>query len=427
MTNESVVIGAGLAGLTAALRLTEHGHHVVIVARGAGATHLAPATVDVLGYVGDDRVDSPAASFEQLFARSPHHPYRRVTLAQIEAALTWFSERVAGLGYTGGVAENLLLSTAIGVPRPSALIPRTMRGGDLRAGGRFVFVGLRGFKDFHPSLLADNLGNARVPIPLTARAVELALPRDRLGDLGGRRLAERFDSSQYRDWLVDSLRGKLEPDERVGLPAVLGLRRAEDAWQELENRLERQVFEVPTLPPSIPGMRLFDALTARLRAAGVRVIFGVTAVGATTRDGRIDAVAVANASGTASYRAQSVVLASGGFASGGLALDSRGVTRETVFDLPVAGVPAAGPVRFAPRYFDEQPLAGSGVAVDEQLRPVDADGMPVYGNLHAAGAILGGAVPWKEKSGSGISLATGYAAAEAIRGVAVTSMAEPVR
>ena len=35
-------------------------------------------------------------------------------------------------------------------------------------------------------------------------------------------------------------------------------------------------------------------------------------------------------------------------------------------------------------------------------------------NLHAAGAILGGAVPWKEKSGSGISVASGYAAADAI-------------
>ena len=38
----------------------------------------------------------------------------------------------------------------------------------------------------------------------------------------------------------------------------------------------------------------------------------------------------------------------------------------------------------------------------------------MYANLHAAGAILGGAIPWKEKSGTGISVATGYAAAEAI-------------
>jgi glycerol-3-phosphate dehydrogenase subunit B len=48
------------------------------------------------------------------------------------------------------------------------------------------------------------------------------------------------------------------------------------------------------------------------------------------------------------------------------------------------------------------------------MRPIDRSGRPVYSNLHAVGAILGGAVPWKEKSGTGISVVTGYAAAEAI-------------
>jgi glycerol-3-phosphate dehydrogenase subunit B len=427
MTAESVVIGAGLAGLTAALRLTEHGHHVVIVARGVGATHLAPATVDVLGYVGRERVDSPAASLQPLLERAPDHPYRRVTRERLDAALTWFGTRVAQLGYEGSFAGNLLLPTAIGVAKPSALAPRTMSGGDLRAGGRFVFLGFRGFKDFHPSLIADNLVRANLPIAVAARALELTLPADRLGDLGGRRLAERFDSSHYSDWLVDSLARKIDADERVGVPAVLGLRRAEETWRELESRLERRVFEVPTLPPSIPGMRLYESLTAALRSARVRMVLGVSAVGATVRGGVIDAVRVTNASGTVSYPAQSVVLASGGLASGGLLVDSRGATRETIFDLPLIGVPGTPGVRFAPGYFDDQPLAASGVGVDEQMRPVAGDGSPVYGNLHAAGAIIGGAVPWKEKSGTGISVATGYAAAEAIGAASATpTVAEPV-
>ena len=62
MSYDTIVVGAGLAGLTAALRLTEQGQRVLVVARGVGATHLAPATIDVLGYVGGARVDSPAAS-----------------------------------------------------------------------------------------------------------------------------------------------------------------------------------------------------------------------------------------------------------------------------------------------------------------------------------------------------------------------------
>ena len=427
MSYDTVVVGAGLAGLTAALRLTEHGQRVLVVARGVGATHLAPATVDVLGYLGDARVENPASSVATLVASSRDHPYGHISADQLAAALDWFTTRAGALGYAGGLEENLLLPTALGVPKPSALAPRTMSGGDLRAGGRFVFVGFKGFKDFHPTLIADNLARARLPAPVAARALELELPAGRRVDMSGRVIAGQFDTENLSEWLITALQNRVEPDERIGVPAVLGLRRADETWQKLETRLGRKVFEVATLPPSIPGIRLFDALASALRASGTRIVLGVRAVGARTNGGRIEAVDVANATGTVSHRTDAMVLASGGFASGGLELDSFGATRETVFDLPLIGMPETDRVRFAPGYFDAQPLSAAGVGTDDQFRPVDASGRPVYTNLHAAGAILGGAVPWKEKSGTGISVATGYAAAGAILAPAAQAVSEAVR
>jgi glycerol-3-phosphate dehydrogenase subunit B len=427
MSYDTVVVGAGLAGLTAALRLTERGQRVMIVARGVGATHLAPATIDVLGYLGDTRVDAPAVSLAALIAASPDHPYARITADQLAIAVTWFGAHAAALGYSGSVGENMLLPTALGVPKPSALAPRSMAGGDLRGGGRFLFVGFKGFKDFHPALIADNLVRAPLPLPITARALELEPPSSRLGDLSGRVIAGRFDADNLTDWLVGELVNRVEPDERIGVPAVLGLRSGDQTWQELEKRLGCRVFEVSTLPPSVPGIRLFNALTAALRAGGARLVLGVRAVGAHANNGHIETIDVANATGTVSHAVGSVLLATGGFPSGGLELDSFGATRETVFDLPLIGVPETDRVRFAPNYFDPQPLASAGVTTDDLLRPVGANGHPVYTNLHAAGAILGGAVPWKEKSGTGISVASGYAAAEAILAPAAQSVSEAVR
>jgi glycerol-3-phosphate dehydrogenase subunit B len=427
MSYDTVVVGAGLAGLTAALRLSELGQRVLVVARGVGATHLAPATVDVLGYIGDDRIENPARSVATLVANSPDHPYGRISADQLAAALDWFTTRAGALGYAGALDENLLLPTALGVPKPSAFAPRTMSGGDLRTGGRFVFVGFKGFKDFHPTLIADNVGRARLPAPVAARALELELPAGRRIDMSGRVIAGQFDAESLSEWLITALQNRVEPDEHIGVPAVLGLRMADATWQELETRLERKVFEVSTLPPSIPGIRLFDALTSALRAGGTRIVLGVRAVGARTNGGRIEAVDVANATGTVSHATDAVVLASGGFASGGLELDSFGATHETVFDLPLIGLPETDRVRFAPGYFDTQPLSAAGVGTDDLLRPVDAGGRPVYANLHAAGAILGGAVPWKEKSGTGISVATGYAAAGAILAQAAQAVSEAVR
>jgi glycerol-3-phosphate dehydrogenase subunit B len=126
MSYDTLVVGAGLAGLTAALRLSEGGQRVMVVGRGVGATHLAPATVDVLGYMGDARVDAPAAAVATLVANSRDHPYARVTADLLSAAVTWFAARAESQGFAGTLDENMLLPTALGVPKPSAFAPRTM-------------------------------------------------------------------------------------------------------------------------------------------------------------------------------------------------------------------------------------------------------------------------------------------------------------
>jgi glycerol-3-phosphate dehydrogenase subunit B len=109
------------------------------------------------------------------------------------------------------------------------------------------------------------------------------------------------------------------------------------------------------------------------------------------------------------------VLATGGFAAGGLELDSRWRAREVALGLPVARVPEPGADRFRPGYFDDHPLARAGVAVDRKLRPIAKNGERLE-NVLVAGATLAGALPWKEKSGDGVSLATGFRAAELILG-----------
>ncbi|MGH3141760.1 MAG: anaerobic glycerol-3-phosphate dehydrogenase subunit B, partial [Gaiellales bacterium] len=316
------------------------------------------------------------------------------------------------LGYRGGLEENMLLATAVGAAKPSALVPETMAGGDLRAGGRFVFVGLEGLKDFYPAYLAENLGQVSA---VSARAVELAPPLGREADVGSLGFARRFEEPAFRDAVVRGLGERVEQDERVGFPAVLGLRSSGEVWRELETRLERPVFEVATLPPSVSGIRLYEAMTAALRQTGGRILLGSAVVGAETENGRVVGVLTEAAARRTSHRAGSFVLASGGFAAGGIQVDSYGKIREAVFDLALAGLPKAnGRPPFLPTYLEEQPLDRVGVAVDDRLRPTDADGQPRYENLYAAGATLAGAVPWQEASGTGLSVATGYAAAKAI-------------
>jgi glycerol-3-phosphate dehydrogenase subunit B len=404
---DAVVIGAGTAGLVAGARLAEGGARVCVLATGVGSTHLAPGTIDVLGYA-PERVDDPARALGDLIAARPDHPYALLGVDAVAEALRWFGERVAqgplpGYRYTGGLERNHLLPTAVGALRPSALVPETMAGGDTPSLGRVCVVGSRVLRDFHAALCAANLAK----VGIEARAIEIEIEVER-ADQNALGLARRFDDPAWRAAFAAQLVAVLGADERVALPAVLGSKDPHGVWTDLEKRLGRPVFEIPTLPPSVPGMRMFEILRSTLRGAGGRLVLGSEVVGAERENGRVTAVN-AHASGRdVRYVAPSFVLATGGFASGGIELDSRWVTREGALDLPLRGLPGPGEPRFTSTYLAEQPMARVGVAVDAQLRAEGAE------NVVVAGAALPGAVPWRELSGEGIALASGYHAASMI-------------
>jgi glycerol-3-phosphate dehydrogenase subunit B len=403
-----VVIGAGTAGLVAGACLAEGGARVCVLAKGVGSTHLAPGTVDVLGYA-PERVESPGEALAEFAAARPDHPYALVGPSVVGEALEWFSGRVSsgpfeGYRYLGGLDRNVLLPTAVGALRPSGVVPSTMAGGDVGASpGRVCVVGTRVLRDFHASLCAANLSAQGVE----ARAVQVELEVDR-ADVNSLGLARRFDDPAWRAEFAARVALMLRDDDRVGLPAVLGLADPHAAWSDLEHRLGRPVFEIPTLPPSVPGMRLFEILRSALRAAGGRLVLGSEVVGAERSGSRVSAVSGRAAGRDVRYVAPWFVLAAGGFASGAIALDSAWQTTESILGLPLRGVPGPDEPRFVAAYLDEQPMARVGVAVDADLRAEGAE------NVLVAGAALPGAVPWREGCGEGVALASGVRAAQVV-------------
>jgi glycerol-3-phosphate dehydrogenase subunit B len=164
------------------------------------------------------------------------------------------------------------------------------------------------------------------------------------------------------------------------------------------------VFEIPMGPPSLPGLRLEDRLYEALDAEGVRFETGNPVVGYEEDDGRLEAVRVDRTGREVPYGADAFVLATGGLVGKGLDSDRQGV-REPVFDCHVPH-PADRYDWFVDDALGDHPYARFGVSPDSSLRPQAADGGPEFPNLYAAGAVLGGADVAREKSASGLSLAT---------------------
>jgi glycerol-3-phosphate dehydrogenase subunit B len=292
-------------------------------------------------------------------------------------------------------------------------VPAGIAPGDLGSRRRILVAGFRQLKDFYPAYIAANLQAAGYQASGVGLDVALPAPFDREADVGGLGFARSFEDRDFLKTVIGALEEHVGAADAVGLPAILGRGPETTVPRELADGLGCDVFEIPTLPPSVPGIRLYEAMTGAIKGAGGRVVIGPLVTGGQSSGTRLEKVQVDAGGRMGTYRAGAFVLATGGVSTGGIAMDSRWSLTEPVLGLPVEHVPPAESARFVPEYFAGQPMARVGVAIDGDCRPL-RDGAPVYDNVFVAGATIAGAEPWREKSGNGLSLASGWRAAQSI-------------
>ncbi len=405
-----IVIGAGLAGLMSGLALADAGRRPLVLAKGQGATHWTSGTLDVWGAAEGGLREAVQA----LLAERPQHPYARAGLDGLEAAIERFRAlaEAARYPYVGSLDRNVLLPTALGALRPAAFFPATMAAGDMRLGGPVLLAGFRELRDFFPPLAAENLSAQGYP----ARGIYLNLPpiKRRL-DFNTRTFAQLFDDPAFREDVGRQLRAARGDATRIGLPAVLGLADPLGVVADLQRLSGAQIFEIPTLPPSVPGMRLFAIFRNAIVRAGGRLQVGAEVLRGEDADGKLAAVFSAAAAREQAHRAGAFVLATGGIAGGGVRTDHTGAVWETALGLPLQA-PAGRGEWFAPRFLAEggHPIFGAGIATSPDMRPLDGAGQLVYANVAVAGAALAGCDPVRERCYSGMALATGWKAAQVL-------------
>lgn len=394
-----VVVGMGPAGLSAALRAVEAGHDVRLIAKGEGGFQLSQGTLDVLGYVDGAKLSEPLTGIERLGAE---HPYATIPPAEIAAAVDWFAAQVGTDVLVGCAGRNVDLPTAVGTLRPTAYVQPSMQAAI--GATSYAVVGVRQLKDLPTEMMAGNLGAEFGWVDLPARVGE--------ADPSSLTYARALEDPGFAKKFADAVRKAAPSGEVILLPAVLGTRPG--TWRTIAERIGRPVAEVSLVPPSVPGIRLHDAVLGALRAAHVKVVIGSRVVGLEQAAGRVTGVQVAVAGRTRVFPADAVIHAPGGFASGALAVDSRWAITERAFGLPLTARDATELVTDS--WFDPQPLFEVGVRTDQLGRAVDGDGNPVHPNLFVAGDIIAGAQRWIEKSGEGTAIATAVRAVDSVEG-----------
>ncbi len=424
MNYDCIIIGGGISGLVCGIKCVKEGLNCAIISAGMSALHFASGSIDVFGY--DDRgkhIENPFDHIEKHIASHKDHPYAKCGISDIKEALFFLKETIAeeDIDLNHNEDKNHFHLSTLGVLKPSFFSQRSMYNEKIRDAfkkrSKIAVLDFEGYRDFYSEITIANIkknpffkdvdiiaGNIRFPDPGSNKKNPFEF---RSVDI-----ARIFDTAKYLENISEQINYVAKNADIVCLPAFMGIKNYKKHHEILQLSTGKIIYEIPGLPPSLPGMRLDNALKSRFAAMGGVLISGDKVIGGGKEGGAIDHITTQN-NKDALLKAHFYVLASGSFFSCGLASDSASI-KEQVFNLKVNFSGSrrdwAGEMLFNK---ESHKFIEFGVDTNEFLNPFDASGN-IVSNLFCAGAVLSGYNPVKDASGGGVAVSTGYYAAKNI-------------
>lgn len=411
---ELCVIGSGLAGVAASIFALNRGLNVAQTGN-TGAIAYTTGYLDLLGTSGDRCTfgTDPWEMLRQLRNEVPNHPLSRVRDEEIRDAFSEFTQYISECGITYGrpAEKNIQALTPAGTIKQTMSVPGTMQAGvDAFAGQKrcliLDFKGLRGFSG--RQIVANlkrywpNVSSARIKFP--------GMSTD---ELYPEVLARALEVDKNRKLLAAAVKPFVESHEVIGMPAVFGMHKPDRVMSALQELIGVQLFEIPTMPPSVPGIRLREMIEQVFPQKGVTLIAQQKVSNVDLRGDRLKVMLKDNY-GPISVHAQNVILATGRFISGGLEARRSGII-EPLLDIPVTQPDSRD------EWYHHAYLSGaghkinrSGIEVDDLFRPLGIDGTPVHNNLYGAGVILAHQDWIRDRCGAGVAITSAYRAVASI-------------
>jgi len=383
-----IILGAGVAGLTAGALLAGRGFKVALVTSGEPTACLSTGCIDVCS-----RDYNPLLGINGLPAE---HPFHLVPEKTIRESLDNFQAAMMdmGLPYTGTAEENRLVLSALGTFKTSCLVPSTMKAAPQDESDSIHIITFAGLKDFYPSYIISRRKNTKFSVYDAGVSSTMGI-------------ASHFEEKEFQESFIDWLKGQKIGEDKIAFPAVLGLESAAEIVQTIATRVGKTVFEIPTIPPSMPGRRLFNALKDYFRKKGGDIYWEWPVIGVEKSGKIIEAVMTASKGRPSSLNGKAFILASGSFVGGGLTAGRDSIT-ENIFNLPVFA-PGPRETWFENDYFSfNHGIGRAGIKVDSSLRPTESP----WENIFVCGSILADTEIMKNGCGHGLALATAHLAAQ---------------
>lgn len=429
-TTDVLVIGSGLAGLAAALAAASAGCKTSVLCEGMGNLSISGSCIDFLGYDMDgNRLQDP---WQGLTSLPAEHPYSLLGKDYIQQVFEKFANSLAEHGMKFRTAQNekrepinLRVPTIMGTLKPTYLFPADFDPQVLENSRKVLVIGVANFRDCKPRLIIEQL--RRYPEWADKEYGSLVIPQpfnERGRSLNALDLARATDRIHGREWLLTSIKGRGRDYDIALMPPILGARITSTIREEAAETLGCPIVELQCLPPAVAGLRLREALMAKLYSLGVNFFENAQVTGANVQAGMCEGVKVDATGREVVHSAKAYVIATGGVIGGGVLL-GEGTAREAIFGLNLP-VPPNVDDWSEPEIFGSHFLTSLGVPVNAEMRPlISLDGKNLE-NVFFAGRTVGGYDYASEKSGHGVALATGWKAGEMAATTAGCAQGAPV-
>lgn len=415
-TTDVIVVGSGLAGLTAALAAASKGKKVHVISEGMGCLAIGGGSIDVLGYnnIGQ-ALSSPFDGFKYL---APEHPYTLCEKQSVDDALNAIMACAKEKGLElqiakdkDGQACNFQMPTIAGTLKPTYVFQGDIDP-DLPAKAQKILVlGIQGFRDFKPKLIINQL--RRYDAWQNKDFSSLVLPppfKENGRSLNALDIAHVVDREKGAQWLLNNIKGRGKNFDLTLIPPIMGAKAKSTVRQEAKEALGSPYLELLSIPPGVGALRLRDALIQSLNDLNVEFFENAQVIGADVKGEQCASLKVNAVGREVTHVAKSFVIATGGILGGGLILEA-GTAKERIFNIPIA-VPANVDEWSEPEIFGSHLITRLGVKVNKNLNPVNENLIPILENVYFAGRTLGSYDYATEKSGFGVAAASGWKAGQ---------------
>ena len=408
-----LIIGAGFAGMAAAARASQLGLKTVM-AGNSSQLYFASGLFDLLGVyplVPGTILKTVETGLSLLKEQIPGHPYAKAGIKEILQSFDFITHflQTAGLSYAPSNGKNTSVLTSAGTFKPSFLVPETIKKCTLlKQSKNLLIMDFKGLKGFNAKQMAAMLKDSHYTVD-TLR-IELFQHSYVLSPM---HLAAMFENLSFLEKIAKQILPFADKIDLMGIPAVCGIDNSFETLTKLEKITGVKIFEIPMMPPSIPGLRLKNAFEKQLAKSKVQFLSQAKIESREfnrefNNDGFI--LNAVNQNMETRIKAKGVILASGRFQGGGLHAQ-RDKIIETIFNLPVYQ-PESRNLWHHINFFEKQGhmINSAGIETDKVFRPVDKNDSIIHKNLYAAGTILAHNDWTRLKSGSGVSALSAYTA-----------------